>query len=260
MSLTAAISAFAQTTIYSENFGTPSAITPVTSFTGYQNASPITYTGTAELRNTTTSSGYTGASSDGCIFLASTSAEDKTLIISGINTQNYTGIALSFGQWKSTDASSNQMTVEVSDDGTNWTSLSYTRSSGSGTSVWTLINATGTIPATNNLRIRFKNTISSNAGFRIDDVKVTGTSTLSVSDISKKNTFNIYPTQVKDGIIHISSDKNSPKNIKIYDQSSKLIINTKIQNEVNVSTLSKGVYLIQVEENGKTETKKFVVN
>ncbi|MBB6371178.1 T9SS type A sorting domain-containing protein [Chryseobacterium shigense] len=259
LSLMTAIPAFAQTTIYSENFGNPSATTVVSSYTGYENASPITYTGTADVRTSTPSTGYTGASGNGCVFIGAI-APDRSIIISGINTLNYTNIALSFGQWKSLDAASNQMTVEVSGDGSAWTQLTYSRPSGSGTSIWTLINTSGSIPSVSNLRIKFTNVVG-NAGYRVDDVKLTGTlNSLSVSDSGKKTAFTIFPTQVKDGIIHISSDKNAFKNIKIYDQSSKLMINTKTQDNVNVSDLSKGIYIIQVEENGKTETQKFMIN
>lgn len=252
---------YCQTTIYSENFGTPAATTLLAAYTGYQNSSPIIYSGTADVR-TSTPSDYAGASAAGCVFFgAFTTASGtpaKTLVISGINTTDFTNLALSFGHQKGTNAGSNELKVEVSADGTNWTTLSYTRPTGSGTSNWLMINAAGAIPATFNLRIKFTNPLDSNVGFRIDDVKLTGTSTLAVNNI-RKDHFKIYPTVVTNGVICISSDSNKSKKITVYDSSARLVISRSTEKELNVSQLSKGTYIINVEENGIVESKKFII-
>lgn len=257
LSLATTISLFSQTTIYSENFGIPTAATTtLTSYTSYQNTSPITYTGTGDIRSTFPSTGYSGASGDGCVFIGGVAAPSRFVVIDGINTQNFTNISMSFGHYKSTNASTNELTVEVSSDGTNWLPLTYTRAAGSST--WALISPVGIVPSATNLRIRFTNTIAS-AGFRIDDLKLTGTATsLSVQSSTKKY-FEIYPTLVSDGIIYISSDKNSLKNVKIFDRSSKLVMNVKTDKEVNVSILEKGSYIITVEEAGNIVSKKFLI-
>lgn len=252
---------YSQTTIYSESFGTPAATTLVTAYNGYQNTAPITYSGTADVR-TSTPSDYAGASGSGCVFFANvTSASGtpiKTLTIGGINTTNYTDLALSFGQQKGTNVASNELKVEVSSNGNNWTPLTYTRPTGSGTSTWLVIKPTGTIPSTATLSIRFSNPADSNVGFRIDDLKLTGSETLAVND-NKKESFNIYPTAVSNGIVYVTSSSNSLKNIKIYDASAKLVTTTATQKEVNVSKLAKGTYIINVEENGISHSKKFIV-
>lgn len=255
---------FGQTTIYSENFGNPGSITLLTAYSGYQNSSPIVYSGTADVRTSTPSEGYTGSSGSGCVFLgAITTASgnpSKTLLIEGINTSNYTGIAMTLGHQKGTNPSSNELTIEVSSDGTSWTTLTYTRPTGTGTSSWLLVSPAGAIPATANLRIRLTNVLDSNVGFRVDDIKLTGTAnSLSVASATK-NTFYIQPTQVSNGIIYISSSTNKLKTVKIYDQSSKLILSTQTQKEVNVSTLKKGVYIINVEELGNSTSKKVIIN
>ncbi len=251
----------AQTTIYSENFGTPTATTLLTAYTGYQNSSPITYSGTADVR-TSMPSDYAGASGNGCVFLASfTTASGtpaKTLIISGINTSEYRDLTLSFGHQKGTNAGNNELKVEVSSDGTSWSPLTYTRPTGSGTSTWLVITPTGAIPATANLSIRFTNPLDSNVGFRVDDIKLTGVSTLAVNNIKKAH-FNIYPTVVSNGVICITSENNKTKKITIYDSSARLVISRGTEKEVNVSHLSKGTYVINVEENGVVESKKFII-
>lgn len=197
----------AQTTIYAENFGTPASTTLLTAYTGYQNSAPVTYSGTADVR-TSTPSDYAGASGSGCVFFAGVTTASgipvKTLIISGIDTRDYTNLALSFGQQKGTNVSSNELKVEVSADGTNWTALTYTRPTGAGTSIWAVITPSGAIPAVQNLYIKFTNTVDSNAGFRVDDLKLTGTMVLA-AESSRKESFNIYPTSVTAGKIYVTS-------------------------------------------------------
>lgn len=157
-------------TIYSENMGTPTATTAIASNV-FQNTSPIVYTGTADVRATTVSTGYTGASGSGNVFFTNTAGKD--FLIEGINTSAYntSTLQLSFGQYKSTTAASNELTVEVSTDGTTFSPLTYTRPTGTGTTNWTLITITSGIPSATNLRIRFTQT-STAAQFRLDDVRV----------------------------------------------------------------------------------------
>ena len=162
----------ATNTIFSENMGAPSATTSIAANI-FQNSGTLTFAGTGDVRNTTASSGYSGASGNGNVLINNTA--NLFFEIGGINTANYSNLALSLGHFKSTTASSNELAIEVSSDGTNYSSLTYSRTSGSGTAVWALVTPTGTIPATSNLRIRFRQT-SGTPQFRIDDVKLTGVS------------------------------------------------------------------------------------
>lgn len=158
-------------TVFSENMGSPSGSTNITANT-FQNPS-LSFSGTATAENTTPSSGYTGASGGGNIFIGNNTT--KNFEISGINTLGYTGLQLSFGHYKAIAASSNELVVEVSSDGITYNPLTYTRASGSGTATWLLVQPTGTIVSTANLRIRFRQTVADTRTFRIDDVKLTGT-------------------------------------------------------------------------------------
>lgn len=254
---------FAQATIYSENFGNPTATTLLTAYSGFQNSSPIVYSGTADVRTSAPSEGYTGASGNGCGYLGNVTTLSgnpiKTLIVEGINTTNYTGIAMTLGHYKSTNAANNELTIEVSANGTTWAPLTYTRPTGTATSNWVLISPAGTIPATANLRIRITNVLDSNAGFRVDDIKLTGTATsLAIRENNKKE-FNIYPTSVTGGKIFITSTKNADKNVKIFDQTGRLMMNKIIKSEINVSNLSKGIYILNVEENGTSVSQKVII-
>lgn len=114
---------YSQTTLFAENMGTPTATIAIASNT-FQNTSPILFSGTADVRISTPSDTYPGASGSGCVFLGGTTPA-KTFIIEGINTLNYSDLTLSFGHQKGTNAGSNELTVEVSTDGTTWSPLTY---------------------------------------------------------------------------------------------------------------------------------------
>jgi hypothetical protein len=254
--------AVAQTTIYTENFGagTGSTNTLVTAYSGFQSPSPINYTGNSDIRTTFPSTGYTGASAAGCLFLGATTTAtlpEKFLTVSGINTSGYKDLSLSFGHYNGVTGNSIVPKVEVSEDGTNWTALSYSRIV-TNISVWEYVTATGTIPAIENLRIRFTNPVNSNIGFRVDDIKLTGTQILAVNN-AKKEHFNIYPTVVSNGIICITSVSNQTKKVNIYDSTAKLVISKGTDKEINVSQLPKGTYIMNIEENGAVESKKFII-
>lgn len=252
---------YAQTTIFSENVGTPPGTNPLVSVHTFQNGAPILFSGNADARTSTPSdtpgNTYPGASGSGCVFFGGTSPA-KNLTIEGINTLGYTNLVLSFGQQKGTNAASNELTVQVSADGTNWTPLTYTRASGAGTSVWMMVTASGTIPSTANLRIKFENPVS-NIGFRIDDIKLTGTTALSVTKNNEINGLKIYPNPAKTSLF-VTSDSFEAKKIEIYNVLGKIVLSTTVTNApVNVSALSNGVYMIKVTEQGKTATRKIVI-
>ncbi len=180
-------STFAQTTIFTETMGTVGGTTAISAHetaNGFDNDS-YTMSGTADLRTSTSSSGYTGASGGANVFI--TALVGKDFMIEGINTSGYTNLTLSLGHNKSTTTGNNELKIEISSDGTSWTQLTYTRPTGSGTATWILITPSGTIPATANLRIRFTQTITTTQ-FRIDDIKLVGTisatPTLSVSPLA----------------------------------------------------------------------------
>ena len=252
---------YAQTTIFSENMGTPPtnpAQTQIANHT-FQNGSPIIYSGDAVmvLPNNPDiampSNGYAGASGGGCTAIFAT---DKIFMIEGINTLNYSDITLSFGQLKGNAQNSNTITIETSTNGTTWSPLTYTGVVGSLT-VWNLITTTGQIPATENLRIRFKNPTTTVSAYRIDDIKLTGTS-LS----TKENTIaglKVYPNPVTSGKFFISTDANTDKSVVIYDVLGKQVVNITATESVNVSNLKSGVYIVKITEEGKTATRKLVI-
>ena len=60
----------------------------------FQSGTPVSFSGTADVRNTTPSSGYSGASGGGNILINNSG---EFFQISGINTSAYSNVKLSFG-------------------------------------------------------------------------------------------------------------------------------------------------------------------
>ncbi|WP_166926451.1 S8 family serine peptidase [Flavobacterium poyangense] len=72
--------------------------------------------------------------------------------------------------------------------------------------------------------------------------------------------FVIYPNPVKDGKVHIQTSSGSSKNIRISDMSGKKVFSIQTgDKELNVSGLPSGVYIIKVEQDGKTATQKLII-
>jgi hypothetical protein len=72
----------------------------------------------------------------------------------------------------------------------------------------------------------------------------------------------IYPNPVTEGrqVIYITSKKNFSKNIEIYNVLGKQIHSTVLSGkELNISSLSTGVYILKITENKVSETRKLVI-
>lgn len=88
----------------------------------------------------------------------------------------------------------------------------------------------------------------------VDDVKIT-TGVLSTDEVSKSKT-DIYPNPTK-GEINIKTDKKI-KSSTVFDLSGKVLLQT-ISEKVNISSFTKGTYLLKVEfADGSTKTEKII--
>lgn len=170
-------------TVYTENFGTPTGNTTVANYiTGTAPAtfqtSSVTYTGTTgatSVRASLASSGYSGVSGGGNVFLSQTTNTGHFFQVDGINTSAYSAadLQMSFG-YNTTSTTAAQLIIEKSTNGgTTWTPLTFTPSA----TGWSLVTVTGgQIPSSTTLSLRFTQpstvAVPNSGQFRIDDLKV----------------------------------------------------------------------------------------
>jgi hypothetical protein len=71
---------------------------------------------------------------------------------------------------------------------------------------------------------------------------------------------NLYPNPVSNGKVYITSKNDSDKEIIIFDVLGKKVLQTTMSSkELNVSNLSPGVYIIKIDEDQATATRKLIV-
>lgn len=70
----------------------------------------------------------------------------------------------------------------------------------------------------------------------------------------------MYPNPLKGNTLFLTSTAKADMSVQIFDVLSKEVLNSKvINNGVNVSELTAGVYIVKVTEEGKTATSKLVI-
>ncbi len=70
----------------------------------------------------------------------------------------------------------------------------------------------------------------------------------------------LYPNPVSNGKLNITTQKNFTKNIAIFDVLGKKVLSAALfGKELNISKLNPGVYVIKIEENEVSVTRKLVV-
>lgn len=69
-----------------------------------------------------------------------------------------------------------------------------------------------------------------------------------------------YPNPVSNGKIYITSKLSLDKEITVFDVLGKKVIQTYLNSkELNVSSLSPGVYIIKIKEGEATATRKLII-
>ena len=103
------------------------------------------------------------------------------------------------------------------------------------------------------------NEFGSDGIYSIDNFVFNATTALSVKQ-NEISGLNMYPNPVSNGNLYISTDSNSAKSVEIYDILGKQVLNAKVSNNtVNVSNLKGGAYIVKINEEGKTATRKLII-
>jgi hypothetical protein len=76
----------------------------------------------------------------------------------------------------------------------------------------------------------------------------------------KDSSFKLYPNPAINDVVYITTANNGVKDILIYDVFGEIVLTDRISSKsLNISRLVAGVYVLQVNENNKTMTRKLVV-
>lgn len=105
------------------------------------------------------------------------------------------------------------------------------------------------------------NAEAAGGNFSIDDVVISGNvTTLSSNSFDGIKGLTMYPNPLKGNTLFITSTANAEMNVKIYNVLGKEVLSTKVNNtSVDVSNLASGVYMVKITEEGKTATRKLVI-
>ena len=70
----------------------------------------------------------------------------------------------------------------------------------------------------------------------------------------------MYPNPLKGNTLFLTSTANADMSVQIFDLLGKEVLKSDvINNAVNVSKLNSGVYVVKITEEGKTATRKLVI-
>jgi hypothetical protein len=94
-----------------------------------------------------------------------------------------------------------------------------------------------------------------------DELRIDATPNFTLGTSSNEITgLRVYPNPVSNGTLFINTTANAEKSITIFDVLGKQVLNTTTNdNAVNVNALRAGVYLVKITEEGKTATRKLVI-
>lgn len=257
---------------------------------------PTTGIGTLTLIGGTEENIQTGTGACNCPYVAGNPSTGKAYTIktfpalgtaSGtagfqflVSTVNNTNITVTFDP-RGSNTSSRFQQYQYTTDGTNWIVLS--NNGGALTSSFLTTPVSLTMPAVcdNKSSFGFRivsifNPASSDyspVGFaatptpsnyavtgawRIDNFTVSGTN-LSVNQ-NQIAGLSIQPNPVSNGVFYVNTTANETKNVAIVDLLGKQVINTTTSgNAINVANLNAGVYIVKITEEGKTATRKLVI-
>jgi hypothetical protein len=126
--------------------------------------------------------------------------------------------------------------------------------------IWTKYEVTVIAP-TGATRFYFELRSYSNSTVYWDDLSFFKNTTASVKENAIEG-FEMYPNPVSKGVLNISSASTTVKNITIFNLLGKQVLSLSfsgLKSNVDVSTISAGIYILKVTEGSKMTSKKLVI-
>lgn len=202
------------------------------------------------------SSNYNGSTSNSIIRLNANGIQDTSFNPLWLGAYVYTivpqadGKILVGGQFTNYNGSTGNRIIRLNTDGTKDTN--FNTGTGFNNDVYTIATlANGKILVGG----QFTNYNGNNESDFI--IGLHSETSLSTTDFNNSNPFIIYPNPVQDVLQLQTHNFTNIKTVKIIDLQGKLILEEE-NNTINVSTLSKGVYIIKVITKEGEFTKKFI--
>lgn len=123
------------------------------------------------------------------------------------------------------------------------------------------ISSTGDVTTITQFALRQSDSSLNEAVF-VDNLYITTTfnETLSTDDFTANTEFNLFPNPTNTGFVNITTTSNEAINVTVFDILGKQVISQTINNNsLSVSNLNAGVYILKLNQNGATTTKKLVI-
>ena len=190
------------------------------------------------------------------------------------STVGYDGISISFDTYGG-NPSSKWQEYQYTIDGTNWIILGNNNGSLNGN--WANVTLSFPVTCNNNPDFAFR-VVSifnpsggtqyeavtgggyngSNGKWYFDNVGVSY-NTLSTQYNSIEG-LKMYPNPLKENTLNLTSTANTDMSVQVFDVLGKEVLKLNVTNNaVNVSGLNAGVYIVKITEEGKTATRKLVI-
>jgi hypothetical protein len=192
---------------------------------------------------------------------------------------SYDAVEVEFFFYANSMENNEDFWVQASTNGGSSYSTIATYARGANFDNGTFYSATVTVPASNNLKIRFRCDASGNNDqIYIDDVTVTGVSSarlhgntitnlgavnrggVEAIETSLDNEFSIFPNPASD-ILNIRMESLEGAKVQIYNVSGQLVREAVLSDSkpsISVAGLKQGIYILKAVSGGSTFTKRFV--
>lgn len=70
----------------------------------------------------------------------------------------------------------------------------------------------------------------------------------------------VYPNPTSGNVVYITTKEEKPKKIEIYNALGKVLLTTNLSgNELNITSLESGIYILKITEANRVATRKLVV-